>query len=186
MKRLWVSGYRSYELGVFGETDEKLKVIKYSLKMQLTQNLDDGLEWVITGGQMGIEQWSLQVAIELKTDYPDLKLAMMLPFNDFGQQWNENNQAQLSQLKARVDFCEPVINAPYSGPQQLRQYQQFMLTHTDGQLLYYDRESPGKPEYDYHAARQYQDQQDYPINLVDFFELQDIATELAELDQQEF
>lgn len=74
MKRLWVSGYRSYELGVFGETDEKLKVIKYSLKKQLTQYLDDGLEWVITGGQMGIEQWSLQVAIELKNGLSGFKI----------------------------------------------------------------------------------------------------------------
>lgn len=30
MQRLWVTGYRSYELSVFGENDEKLKVIKYS------------------------------------------------------------------------------------------------------------------------------------------------------------
>lgn len=186
MQRLWVTGYRSYELSVFGENDEKLKVIKYSLKKQLTNFLDDGLEWVITGGQMGIEQWSLEVAQTLKTDYPDLKTALMLPFNDFGQQWNEQNQAKLVQLKGQVDFCEPVSNAPYSGSQQLKQYQQFMLSHTDGALLYYDPEAEGKPSYDYQAIGQYRGQTDYPLNQVDFFELQDVANELAELENLKF
>ncbi|MDB1552862.1 DUF1273 domain-containing protein [Latilactobacillus sakei] len=186
MKRLWLTGYRSYELGVFGDSDEKLKVIKYSLKKQLNNYLDDGLEWLITGGQMGIEQWGIQVAQELKIDYPELKVAMMLPFSDFGQQWNEQNQGTLMTLKAQVDFCEPVIKAPYSGPQQLRQYQQFMLTHTDGALLYYDREAPGKPEYDAKAIETYQEQHEYPNNQVDFFELQDLVNELAELENQAF
>lgn len=186
MQRLWLTGYRSYELGVFGDKDEKLKVIKYSLKKQLTQYLDDGLQWLITGGQMGIEQWSLAVAQSLKADYPNFKTALMMPFNDFGQQWNEANQAQLNQIKSQVDFCEAVVHAPYSGPQQLRQYQQFMLTHTDGALLYYDLEATGKPDYDYQAILKYQAQQDYPLNQVDFFELQDIATELAELENLKF
>ena len=28
--RLWVTGYRSYELGTFGDKDPKIKVIKYA------------------------------------------------------------------------------------------------------------------------------------------------------------
>ena len=32
MSRLWLTGYRSYELGVFGNEDPKLKVIQYALK----------------------------------------------------------------------------------------------------------------------------------------------------------
>ena len=61
-----------------------------------------------------------------------------------------------------------------------------MLTHTDGALLYYDREAPGKPEYDAKAIETYQEQHEYPNNQVDFFELQDLANELAELENQAF
>ena len=32
MQRLWVTGYRSYELNVFGDRDPKITVIKYALK----------------------------------------------------------------------------------------------------------------------------------------------------------
>ncbi len=31
-KRLWITGYRAYELNVFGAQDPKLKVLKTSLK----------------------------------------------------------------------------------------------------------------------------------------------------------
>lgn len=33
-KRLWVTGYRAYELNVFGSNDPKLKVLKTSLKIR--------------------------------------------------------------------------------------------------------------------------------------------------------
>ncbi|OAU85458.1 hypothetical protein PY70_01890, partial [Lacticaseibacillus rhamnosus] len=91
-KRLWITGYRAYELNVFGAQDPKLKVLKTSLKNTLTQFLDEGLNWLITGGQLGVEQWSIEVALTLKPLYPEFKIAMMLPFTDFGSQWNDNNK----------------------------------------------------------------------------------------------
>ncbi|HAJ54542.1 MAG TPA: hypothetical protein DCL56_07720, partial [Lactobacillus sp.] len=42
-KRLWITGYRAYELNVFGNQDPKLKVLKISLKNTLLQYLDEGL-----------------------------------------------------------------------------------------------------------------------------------------------
>jgi len=44
------------------------------------QFLDEGLEWLITGGQLGVEQWAVEVALGLKPLYPDFKIAMMVPF----------------------------------------------------------------------------------------------------------
>ena len=40
--RLWITGYRSYELGVFQEKDEKIAVIKYVLRNALADQLDEG------------------------------------------------------------------------------------------------------------------------------------------------
>ena len=79
--RLWVTGYRSYELGVFANNDPKVKVIKYLLKKHFEQKFNDGLEWVITGGQLGVEQWAAEAAIELKEEYPELKVSLMYPFS---------------------------------------------------------------------------------------------------------
>ncbi|WP_238375766.1 SLOG family protein, partial [Leuconostoc mesenteroides] len=40
--RLWVTGYRSYELGTFGDKDPKIKVIKYALHQTLKEQVDNG------------------------------------------------------------------------------------------------------------------------------------------------
>lgn len=48
--RLWVTGYRSYELGIFKTDDKKIEVIKYALRQLFERKLDEELEWIISGG----------------------------------------------------------------------------------------------------------------------------------------
>ncbi len=55
--RIWLTGYRSYELNIFKDSDPKVEVIKNTLKECLIQQMADGLDWVLAGGQLGIEQW---------------------------------------------------------------------------------------------------------------------------------
>lgn len=186
MRRLWVSGYRSYELNVFQDDDPKVTVIKTVLKERLTAMLDQqaGEFWLISGPQMGSERWAIEVGKQLQKDYPQLKLAMMMPFAEFGQQWNEDNQIKLAQAKAIVNFSADVSDKPYQSPQQLRNYHQFMLTHTDGALFLYDPEHAGKTKYDYQAAIHYAEQQDYPVQLIDFDELQEAAAEWQERERE--
>lgn len=153
MSRLWLTGYRNYELGVFGNEDPKLKVIHYALKNYLKESIETGVTWLITGGQLGIEQWAIEAGAELKSEYPEFKIAMMLPFKDFGSNWNETNQAKLAQVKLQADFVDSVSASPYESPQQLRNYQTFMLSHTERAALVYDIEKEGKPEYDYQVIK---------------------------------
>ncbi len=180
MSRLWVTGYRSYEIGTFGEKDPKITVVKYALEQVIRQQLDLGLKWVITGGQLGVEQWSVAVALSLKAEFPQLKVAMMYPFQQFGQQWQENNQAQLRQLAAQCDFVDSVSQAQYQGPQQLKNYQKFMLSHTDAALLVYDPDFEGKTRYDLQAIEQQQATMPYPLTTIDMYSLQEYATEYEE------
>ncbi|MDT6980722.1 DUF1273 domain-containing protein [Levilactobacillus zymae] len=180
MSRLWLTGYRSYELGVFGTEDPKLLVIKATLKKLLIEKIENGVDWLITGGQLGVEQWAIEVGLALKATYPELKIAMMTPFAEFGSQWNENNQAVYGQLASRVDFHQAVSSQPYRGPQQLRNYQEFMLTHTDEAVLVYDLEVSGKPQYDYRAIDRYRERHPYPLTLIDMDWLQESANEYQE------
>lgn len=184
MSRLWVSGYRSYELGIFQSKDPKVTIIKEAIKQFIRQRIDDGVDWIITGPQLGVEQWTIEVTLELKKDFPELKVALMLPFAQFGSQWNEDNQNTLTQLTTAVDFSDQVSDAAYHSPQQLKNYQQFMLAHTDEALLVYDPENEGKPGYDLTAANTYAEQHPYPISLIDFDQLQETADEYFERQNQ--
>lgn len=182
MKRLWITGYRSYELNAFKDDDPKAEVIKAVLSENLKQQLDntDDVFWLITGPQLGVERWATQAALKLKKDYAQLKIAVMMPFADFGSQWSEANQTTLQTLRQSVDFSDNVSDKPYQNPAQLRAYQGFMLTHTDELLLVYDPDHEGKPKWDYLAATKYADRADYPIQLVTMDDLQEAAEEWAE------
>ncbi|MHA8138619.1 SLOG family protein [Lactobacillaceae bacterium Scapto_B20] len=187
MQRLWITGYRSYELGIFRPKDPKLDVIKFVLRNQMIQAIESGYQWFITGGQMGIEQWSVEVAAELKQQYPDeFKIAVMLPFTEFGSQWNENNRLKLSQIKQLADFSASISDHPYQSPQQLRNYQEFMLGHTDGALMIYDDNKQGKSMYDYQAIQKYQQRAPYDLKMIDFDDLQEAADEYQENQNNSF
>lgn len=182
LSRLWITGYRSYEIGAFNEQDPKVTVVKMAIKSALEQAINDGVDWIISGGQLGVEQWSLQVAADLKKQYPDeFKTAMMLPFQNFGNQWGETNQAILTHTKLQIDFQATVSNQEYQSPKQLRNYQEFMLSHTDEAILIYDLESPGKPKYDYEAILGYNETHSYPYQLITFDDLQETAEEYQEM-----
>ena len=183
MKRLWTTGYRAYELGVFDEKDPKVAVIKDVLQKQLRYQLDSTSEdfWLITGPQMGVERWSIESALTIKVDYPQLKIALMEPYADFAARWNENNQASLAAIKAQVDFAGRVSEKKYESPEQLRAYQNFMLHYTDGALLIYDPEREGKTVWDWRAINRYREQNaDYSMRMIDFDELQEAAEEYSE------
>ncbi|CAH0418481.1 DUF1273 domain-containing protein [Periweissella ghanensis] len=174
MTRLWVTGYRAYELGVFKNDDLKVAVIKYALKRELINQFEQGVDWIITGPQLGIEQWTIEVVNELKADYA-VQVAMMAPYLNVEKNWQEEKQAQLAQLKTQVDYYASVSAQEYQNPSQLKGYQSFMLTHTDAALLIYDPEFEGKTKYDYFVITNQQNSQNYPWQSVSFDDLQEYA-----------
>ncbi len=188
MYRVWVTGYRAYELSVFQDNDPKVKVIKNVLKKALIERLNNHSDefWVISGPQMGVERWGIEVAHDLKTTYPQLKTSIMDPYTQVAARWKAENQEKLMATLQRVDFHASVSNQPYQSPQQLQNYQRFMLEHTDELLTVFDvdRESESeqisKPSWDYRAALKYQENHDYQLTTIDFDELQEVATELNE------
>ncbi|USS87516.1 DUF1273 domain-containing protein [Fructilactobacillus hinvesii] len=186
MSRQWVTGYRSYELGAFDEQSPKVKIIKRALREQLSNLIDNGCDWIITGAQLGTEQWVVEIAAELKKEFPgQFQIAVMLPFTEFGSQWNETNQLKLQQTLARADFSTTVSNRPYHSPQQLKNYQQFMLTHTDGAFLLYDTENEGKAHYDVTAIQRFQEHHPYTCQFLDFDDLQEVANQYeAEINSE--
>ena len=110
--RLWITGYRSYELGIFNDNDPKVAVIKYCLENNLNSLLEKGLEWVITGGQLGTEQWALEVAEKIAMTNFELKTSLMYPFSEFGSNWKEDKKIKLKELEENCDFSAKVSSPP--------------------------------------------------------------------------
>lgn len=180
MDRLWVTGYRSFELNVFNDKDPKITVIKYALKNYLVEKLENAeLDWIITGANLGVEQWTAEVMMELRKEY-NIRFSVMIPYANFAERWNENNQAKFLNIKEGADFFASTSNSPYTSPMQLKNYQNFIVNHTDRALMIYDPEHPGKPKYDYQLIKDQQKIKDYPLDLIDFYDLEEAANEYQE------
>lgn len=82
IKVLAVSGYKPFELGIFKNDHPSVMFIKAALKKELIPMIEDGLEWVLISGQLGVELWAAEVIFELKSEYPEVKLAVITPFLD--------------------------------------------------------------------------------------------------------
>ncbi|WP_165006670.1 MULTISPECIES: DUF1273 domain-containing protein [unclassified Enterococcus] len=175
IKVIYVSGYRSFELGVFKDDDPKIKVIKKVLKKELQQFAEEGLEWVLTSGNLGVETWTTEIAAELKEDYPELKLGIIYPFADFGSGWNENNQEKKRLAEQVADYVESVSHQPYRSPGQLRNHTHFLLEHTEGCLMIYDPEYPGKSQFFFQDAQKYQLDHPYEIRSISMDDLQNFS-----------
>ncbi|MEH7495755.1 DUF1273 domain-containing protein [Neobacillus niacini] len=185
MKVLAISGYKPFELGIFKNDHPAVLYIKAALKKELIRMMEAGLEWVLISGQLGVELWGAEVVFELKSEFPDVKLAVITPFLDQEASWSENNSEWYKSILAKADFIDSVTKKGYEKPWQFRLKNQFFIEKSDALLLLYDQEKEGSPKYIYEMAVEYQNKHSYTIQLVTFYDLQVIVEE-EELKRLDF
>jgi uncharacterized phage-like protein YoqJ len=185
IKVLAISGYKPFELGIFKNDHPSVTFIKAAIKKELFQMLEEGLEWVLISGQLGVELWAAEVVFELKSEFPDVKLAVITPFLDQEASWSENNSEWYKSTLVQADFIDSVTKKGYEKPWQFRLKNQFFIEKSDALLLLYDQEKEGSPKYIYEMALQYQNNHSYPIQLITFYDLQVIVEE-EELKRSDF
>jgi len=171
MKSLLVTGYSSFDLGIFREDDPRVLVIKKAIENRLLGYLAAGLEWLIFTGKLGFEFWTLEVARELQNQYPELKLSTIFSFEDTGKNWNEANQAKLAVFKS-LDFVKYSFQS-YENPQQLRLYNQFLVENSDAAFIFYDEEN--KETKLKWLLAEIKTRENYEFDLLDFESLQELA-----------
>lgn len=120
MKTLLVTGYRAHELGIFDSKHQGIPYIKKALAGRLIPLIEEGLEWIITPGQYGVDLWACEVVLELKAQYPGLKLGIITAHAAPEEKWKEEKQNEYRRIIAGADYYGAVSNAPYEGSWQFR------------------------------------------------------------------
>lgn len=178
MKVVAVTGYKTFELGIFQDDDERVEIIKLALRKRILQLLDEGLEWILISGQIGIELWAGEVVLELKDEEYEIKLGFIPPFEKQSERWQEASQLKYEELTSAADFYKPLYAGPYKAPYQFRAKNKWLTEKSDGALILLDVEGEGSVKYFYEAALAQEKISDYPIHLITPFDLEDIASEL--------
>mgnify|MGYP000905873387 FL=1 len=175
MVSVLVVGYKAFDLGIFGDKDQRLKIIKAAIRRDLIYLLENGMKWLVFTGNLGFEVWVLEVAKELQEEY-NFQLATIFIFENQGENWNEANQEKLANFK-NVDFIKYAYPS-YENPSQFRTYNQFLLESTDGAYLFYDEENETKLKYLY---RMMKENEQYHIKKLTFDDLNEMAENFSEI-----
>ena len=175
MVSVLVVGYKAFDLGIFGDKDQRLKIIKAAIRRDLIYLLENGMKWLVFTGNLGFEAWVLEVAKELQEKY-NFQLATIFIFENQGENWNEVNQEKLANFK-NVDFIKYAYPS-YENPSQFRTYNQFLLESTDGAYLFYDEENETKLKYLY---RMMKENEQYHIKKLTFDDLNEMAENFSEI-----
>ncbi|WP_151733253.1 DUF1273 domain-containing protein ['Paenibacillus yunnanensis' Narsing Rao et al. 2020] len=178
MKTLLVTGYRAHELGIFDGKHQAIPYIRKALAARLIPLVEDGLEWVITPGQYGVDLWACEVVLELKQQYSDLKLGIITAHTGQEEKWKEEKQNEYRRIIAGADYFGAVSNMPYDGPWQFRARDELLFRKSDGILLFYDEEAAeGSPKYFKERALKLHAESGYGLYVLLAEEIQSIADE---------
>ncbi|XID90156.1 DUF1273 domain-containing protein [Paenibacillaceae bacterium WGS1546] len=183
MKNLLVTGYRAHELGIFDQKHKGIPYIRRAIEARLIPLLEEGLEWIVTPGQYGVDLWACETAIELKERYPHLKISILTAFAGQEEKWKEDKQDYYRGILRGVDYVGTVSKRPYSGAWQFRARDELLLRKTDGILLVYDDEAgEGSPKFMKERALRKSAEEDYVFIGIGAEEIQNAANEDSFMD----
>jgi len=182
MKIMVVTGYKPMELNLFKLDDERIVYIKAAIKKRLISFIEEGLEWVIISGQMGVELWTADVILDdLKNDY-DIHLGVIPPFENQESRWPEPLQMKYQEMMMTADFYHPLYKGDYKGPFQFRAKNKWLIDKSDACLILLDKDYHGSNRYFYEEAKQAE--KDYPIYLITPMDLDDVVRDMQMSDPQ--
>lgn len=178
MKSLLVTGYRAHELSIFDQKHKGIVYIKKAIEAKLTPLIEEGLEWVLTPGQYGVDLWACEVVIGLKQRYPDLKLSIISAYLNPEEKWKEDKQNYFRDILKGVNYYGTVSKQPYNGVWQLKARDDLLLRKSEGILLFYDEDAgEASPKYFKQRALRRQEEDGYRYLNITAEDVQSIADE---------
>lgn len=83
--------------------EDDLNIIKNKLKKEVIKLIDQGVCYFGAGGALGFDTIAAQTVLELKNDYPNIKLILVLPCKNQTYHWQEKDKKVFEDIKKRCD-----------------------------------------------------------------------------------
>ncbi len=98
----------------------EIPTIKSKLKKAIIELINDGVIYFATGGALGFDTLAAQTILDLKTDYPQIKLILVLPCNNQAEKWKQSDIDIYEYIKHKADKCIYTSEKYYDGCMQKR------------------------------------------------------------------
>ncbi len=84
---------------------EEFESVKNNLKYTLIEMIKNGYQYFSAGGALGFDTLAALTVLELKKDYPRIKLILVLPCVNQTRGWNKKDVEVYEYIKSKCDKC---------------------------------------------------------------------------------
>ena len=90
--------------------------------------LEQGVRYFGVGGALGFDTLVAEKLLELRGQYPQIRVILVLPFRDYQSRWTAAQQARAARIESRVDkvvYCcdaPPEVQHTHCGMRRSRGY----------------------------------------------------------------
>lgn len=103
MFRVSFTGHRPEKMPFFGEDDPLFAELKKRLRDQIELLVHDGAGEFCTGMARGVDMWAAEIVLELKSDYPALRLIAVIPCPEQADRWGRDEKARYQSILKQCD-----------------------------------------------------------------------------------
>lgn len=74
--------------------------------------LEQGVRYFGVGGALGFDTLVAEKLLELRGQYPQIRVILVLPFRDYQSRWTAAQQARAARIESRVDKVGLLLRRP--------------------------------------------------------------------------
>ena len=141
-KTVCLTGYRSQKLPWgFNEKDPRCIDMRMRTKEKFEESINEGYEYFISGMALGFDMICAEIVLELKEEYPHIKLVGAIPCKNQDRFWMESDRKRYKELLKRADIVV-LISESYTEDCMLKR-NVYMLEHSSRVIALYDGKAGG-------------------------------------------
>ena len=137
-KTCFFAGHRPYKFAFLPEEEENfIPKLTAEISKTVRQLFDNGYDTFLCGGTIGFDIMCAESVVELKKEFPNVRLVCMLPFenhySDFPAEWQERFLKILEACDF-IDYVSPekVVGCYYDRNANMIKNSSHMVTYFDG------------------------------------------------------
>lgn len=136
---------RKHRVCFTGHRPEKLnmpeKNVKKYLYSEIANSIQNGYTAFISGMARGVDMWAAEIVIELKKEFPQIKLIAAVLFDGFESKWSYENQKLYNEILTRADLIRYICPSFSYSSYQIRN--EWMVNHSSKVIAVWDGEKSG-------------------------------------------
>ena len=115
----------------FNEKDKDCIKLKDLLRQEIIKAIKDGYNYFVAGGALGVDTWAAEIVLDLKKDYPFIKLVIAIPCLNQERRWTQESQVRYRNILDKADKIIYVSNEEYkSNLDQMNDRNRYMVDNS--------------------------------------------------------